>query len=111
MSSQVPSAFLVSAIGNPHRFRRDVEALGIRVTGSRFFRDHEAPTARQWFDCADAARSSSAEAILTTEKDAIRLTKSPDFPVLVARQTSRMLEDQEFAHLILNCIGASREAH
>ncbi len=105
------SAFLVAAIGNPERFRRDVVATGTLVAGARFFRDHRQISPREWFDCADAARAVSADAILTTEKDAIKLAHAPDFRVLVARQATHFTESQDFRNLILDSIGASVEAH
>ncbi len=105
------SAFLVAAIGNPARFCRDVKASGIRISGSRFYRDHRRISAREWFNISKAARESGAEAILTTEKDAIKLAHPLDFPIAVARQATRMLEAQDFQRLILNTIGAFIEAH
>jgi len=110
-SATIASGFLVAAVGNPERFRRDAAATGIRITGCRFYRDHRQVPTRDWFACADAARRTSADAILTTEKDAIKLIHAPEFPVFVARQATRVIEYQDFKTLILNSIGASLEAH
>jgi tetraacyldisaccharide 4'-kinase len=109
--STISSAFLVAAIGNPERFRRDVEACGIRVKGSRFFRDHLQLSVREWHSCADEARACAAEAILTTEKDVIKLSYPPNYPVFVALQWSRMFEDQEFRSLIKKAVDATIESH
>ncbi len=108
---EIASAYLVAAVGNPERFRRDVAAAGIRIGGWRFFRDHREISTRDWFACADEARAVSADAILTTEKDAVKLVHVPDFPVFVARQATRVIESQDFKNLLLNSIGASIEAH
>ena len=109
--SVISSAFLVTAIGNPGRFRRDVEAYGIKVKGSRLFRDHLQLSAREWHSCAEEARASAAEAILTTEKDVIKLTYPPNYPVHIALQRIRMLEDQEFRTLIKKAVDATIESH
>ncbi len=107
---EISSAFLVAAVGNPERFARDA-AECIRITGRKFFRDHRQISTREWFECADAARDTSADAILTTEKDAIKLVHAPDFPIYVARQITRVEECQALKSLILNAIGATLEAH
>jgi tetraacyldisaccharide 4'-kinase len=70
-----PSAavFAVAGIARPHRFFDDARAAGLRVVGTLAFRDHHQ------FDGADvarmvsAARAGGADAIITTEKDAMRL--------------------------------------
>src|SRR5262249_3227851 len=82
------SAFLVAAVGNPERFRGDIEALGVRIAGSRFFRDHQPLTPGALLECAKEARSSRAEALITTEKDAVKLPRPPDFPLLVSIQST-----------------------
>ena len=109
--SHITSGFLVAAIGNPKRFRRDVEACGIQVKGCRFFRDHLQLPAREWHSCADEARACNAEAILTTEKDAIKIAYPPNYPVYVALQRVRMFEDQDFRNLIGKAIGTTIESH
>ena len=72
----VPSdsrVFAVAGVARPDRFFSDVESAGWRLVGSTAFRDHyrfrQADIAR----IAQAARSSAAAIVLTTEKDAVRL--------------------------------------
>lgn len=87
--------FLVAAIGNPDRFRRDVETLGMAINGSRFIRDHSSPTAADWESFAARARSLGARSLVITEKDAVKIRTVPDFPVLVAVQSIRVREQEE----------------
>jgi tetraacyldisaccharide 4'-kinase len=99
--------FLTAAIGNPMRFRRDVEALGIRVTGSLFYRDHHALTRRDWQECIRRARLTGAEGILITEKDAVKTVSPPDFPLLVAVQSTQIDRREEFEQMLTDRIQAS----
>ncbi len=100
--SQAPprSVFAVAALGNPVRFARDVGNLGIEVAGRRFFRDHYSLQSRDWSRCAQAARIAGIEALVTTEKDAIKIASHPDIPVFVAIQATRMLEEERFVSLL-----------
>ncbi|MGE0702818.1 MAG: tetraacyldisaccharide 4'-kinase [Vicinamibacterales bacterium] len=65
--------FAAAAVARPDRFFADLAAAGWNVTGAMAFRDHH------WFDAADiakiesAASAANAEAIVTTDKDAVRL--------------------------------------
>jgi tetraacyldisaccharide 4'-kinase len=92
----IEPVFLVSAIADPGRFRGDVEALDIRVCGERTFRDHYRLTDPDWRRCVEAARRTGAEALLTTEKDAVKLKRPLDFPVLVAVQDTVVSEPAAF---------------
>ena len=65
--------FAVAAIARPDRFFEDVATAGWSVAGTQAFRDHH------WFSREDVARidraalAAGAAAILTTDKDAVRL--------------------------------------
>ncbi len=96
--------FLVAAVGNPLRFRRDVERLRLEVRGCRFFRDHHTLSPDDWKSCWVEARSRGAKCILTTEKDVIRLDHKPDFPLFVAVQSTHIVEAELFENLIRSCI-------
>ncbi len=105
MSSAPGSApsnvFLVAAIGNPSRFRRDVTALGLDICGSRFYRDHFAPDSRAWRSCWEEARAAGARCLLTTEKDAVKISMDPGVPLMVAVQSTRISEGDAFREMIL----------
>jgi len=101
-------AFLVAAIGNPDRFRRDVRALGIDIRGVRFFRDHFRMQARELLSCAAEARAMGARVLITTEKDAIKLASAIDFPLLVAVQSVRLFEQAELERMLRVMIEGDR---
>jgi tetraacyldisaccharide 4'-kinase len=101
---RVRSAFLVAALGNPSRFRKDVENLGIRIAGSRFYRDHRKLEPPDWETCMRAARGAEAEAVIITEKDAIKIESRPGFPIRVAVQVTRMRNEEAYADLLRRCI-------
>lgn len=94
------SAFLAAAIGNPGRFRRDVEQSGIEVKGARFFRDHHPLSLSEWIQCAREARDVNASFVLTTEKDAIKTSLTPDFPLFVAQQSTSIVEADRFEAIL-----------
>jgi len=98
--ADIPPVFLVAAIGNPERFRRDVLSCGIGIKGARFYRDHFSLRPHDWSFCAEEARTCGAGALLTTEKDAIKLARVLDFPLLVAVQATRLAEQVELERII-----------
>jgi tetraacyldisaccharide 4'-kinase len=99
-SRDTTAAFLVAAIGNPERFRRDVQVLGIEIKGARFFRDHSRLRPGDWLSCTREARASGAGALITTEKDAIKLSDALDLPLLVAVQSTRLAEQSELEQML-----------
>jgi tetraacyldisaccharide 4'-kinase len=98
------SVFLAAAIGNPGRFCRDVERLGIEVKGTRFFRDHHSISLNEWLQCARKARELKASFVLTTEKDAIKISFGVDFPLLVAHQSTLISEGNEFEEILKSVV-------
>lgn len=75
--------FLLCGIARPDAFRRLVERMGARVLGDRRHADHhwfsEGDLARTW----EAARRAGADAVVTTEKDRVRIDRAPADPPLV----------------------------
>jgi len=65
--------FLLAGIARPEAFRRVVEALGARLVGHAWARDHALFSARE---LRRAARS-RADVLLCTEKDAVRALSGP----------------------------------
>lgn len=90
--------YAFSALGNPQAFPAALAALGADVLHHRPFRDHH------WYDEADldavarAARDADAQAIVTTEKDAVKIrgfpTDSPPLVVLAVELTMGQGEGQ-----------------
>ncbi len=98
------SAYLVAALGNPRRFEQDVRRLGIDVRGAKFFPDHYWPAPGDWRACAEDARSKHAEAIITTEKDAVKILQPPDFPVMVSIQSTCLSDARAFEAMLLRYV-------
>jgi tetraacyldisaccharide 4'-kinase len=111
LESQPPrSAFLVAALGNPDRFKKDVASLGIPVKGARFYADHYCLTAQDWRRCLKEARQSGSEAVVITEKDAIKVDAPPDFPLLVAIQATEVSDANDFERMMAGCL-SGRQYH
>jgi len=66
--------FGVAGIGRPERFFDSLESAGWRVVGKMAFRDHHPFTVRDISRVSAAVRSTGATIVMTTEKDAVRLT-------------------------------------
>jgi len=97
------SAYLVAALGNPERFERDIRDLGIEIRGTKFFSDHYWLKPDDWATCIGEARDRDAGAIIITEKDAIKLSHPPDFPLLVSVQSTEVSDTNEFEQILKNC--------
>jgi tetraacyldisaccharide 4'-kinase len=67
-------AWLVSGIGNGQSFRRSAEVSGIDVVGERVFQDHYRYQAGDVSRIRTEALSAGADLVLTTEKDAGKLS-------------------------------------
>ena len=65
---------LFSGIANPHSFRNSIVNLGGVIKGELIFPDHHWYTARDIEKVRNEAKRLSADAVITTEKDAVRLT-------------------------------------
>lgn len=107
---QPRSAFLVAALGNPGRFEQDVRQYGIEVAGTKLFRDHHWPTPGDWSDCVHRARRLNAECMITTEKDAVKISQPPDFPLFIATQSTVIFRAGDFHEILTRCVeGRLRE--
>jgi tetraacyldisaccharide 4'-kinase len=71
--TQGPPVFAMAGIARPERFFDDLRRAGWTVAGTRTFRDHHRFDASDVAALGAAARACGAEAIVTTEKDAVRL--------------------------------------
>ncbi len=73
-----------SGIADPASFVKMIKELGAEVAGQLNFPDHYQYTAADLGELADTAKELGAEALITTEKDAVRITDFdlPDIPVL-----------------------------
>jgi len=97
----------VAGIARPERFVDTLRELGFVVARQITFRDHH------WFSAADlqrmheAVRETGAEAIVTTEKDAVRLdpVNHPAVPLLFLPVNVRVEPADIFASWLLGRIG------
>ncbi len=73
-----------SGIANPDKFFLSLQSLGAELVHSLALKDHEplSPELRQRF--IQESRDQGAELIITTEKDAVKLEKSPNFDIIMA---------------------------
>jgi tetraacyldisaccharide 4'-kinase len=101
ISAKLPhSAYLVTAIGNPERFKNDIQRMGIEVRGAKYFRDHYRFQEKDWLDCSIDAKKCCAETFVVTEKDAVKLEKPLAFPLRVAMQSTEIQDIRAFRQLL-----------
>jgi tetraacyldisaccharide 4'-kinase len=67
-------AFAFCGIGNPESFFEQLRRSGFRVTGSETFRDHHIYTLSDIANIEKRAHQNGAEMLLTTAKDAVKLS-------------------------------------
>ena len=70
---QGEKAFVISGVGNPAAVRATIEQCGATVVGERAWPDHHAWTASDLAVADEAARMAGADAIVTTQKDWVKL--------------------------------------
>ncbi|MBM4147998.1 MAG: tetraacyldisaccharide 4'-kinase [Lentisphaerae bacterium] len=96
--------FVVSGIADPRGFEREVGRRCGQVIEKRRFADHHRFSQQEILNIVNDAASSGADAIITTEKDAVRFPKLErcDVPVFFLRVDIEILSGSEdFRH----CIG------
>jgi tetraacyldisaccharide-1-P 4'-kinase len=79
--------------------------MEIEVRGTSFFPDHYRLGQKDWDACTNEARAKAADAILTTEKDAVKISRPPDFPLLVSVQSTGIAESTAFERILKKCLG------
>ena len=65
--------FAFCGLASPDHFLRQLESLGAKVVGHRSFGDHHAYLPQDVSSLRDQARAANAQALITTEKDWIKL--------------------------------------
>ena len=76
----------VSAIGNPTSFEQTLAQIGATIVESLRYPDHHNYTARDMISIIDQARRQDVEAIVITEKDAVKVPQ----PAVLAEQDDMM---------------------
>ena len=97
---------LMCGIGNPHAFADDVLQIGINIVAEHFYSDHHPFTQRDLDEVTRAAREVGADAIITTEKDAVRLEglKHSDIPVYAAQLEIESEDEVRLKSLLLRTV-------
>jgi tetraacyldisaccharide 4'-kinase len=87
----------VSGIGNSDSFRRSAASLGIEVSGETVFRDHHYYGALDIRQIRARAQAAGADIVLTTEKDACKLSSflEPDDPWWALRLRAEAVRGEE----------------
>ena len=100
--------FVLAAIARPERLVRDVEAHGTRVVGRALFRDHHRFTGEETAAAIAATRAAGADAVVTTEKDAVRLDWPADAVPLIVHRIEASIEDEgRLRALLLRAAGVA----
>lgn len=90
--------FAVCAVGNPESFRATLAESGAAAAGFAAFRDHHAYSTADVRRVEESARRAGATALLTTEKDEVKLAGRTDLPLFAARVEAEIFEAGFFAH-------------
>ncbi len=85
MLSSGARVVVACGIANPRRFVEDVTAAGYVVAGEVLFGDHHAFSVRDIARIASAVIETGAEAVLTTDKDAVRFEDAGACPFALYR--------------------------
>lgn len=94
---------VLCGIGNPRVFAEDILQIGINIVSENFFGDHH-PFSQEDLDrVTRAAREAGADAIITTEKDAVRLEglTHGEAPIYAARLEMESDDEVRLKSLLL----------
>jgi len=97
---------LACGIANPHAFADDILQVGINIVAENFFPDHHAFTQSDLNEITRAAGDAGADAIVITEKDAVRLEglRPGKIPIYAARQQLRGDDEIRLKSLLLRVV-------
>ena len=98
-------------IGNPHAFSEDILQSGINIVSENLFADHRAFTQEDVDRINRASSEAGADAILTTEKDAIRLAglRFGDIPVYAAQLEIQSDDEVRLKSLLLRTVSTRQK--
>ena len=90
----------VSGIAVPSGFENELRRWGAEITFCKRYSDHHRYTQQEIIEVINASLESGAEAVLTTEKDAVRfpLIERRDLPVYFLRVEIEMISGAEAFH-------------
>jgi tetraacyldisaccharide 4'-kinase len=104
------NAAVMCGIGNPRAFADDILQFGMNIVSENFFPDHHAFTQEDMERVIQAAREAGADAIVTTEKDAVRMErlKHGDVPVYAAQLEIQSEDEVRLKSLLLRTLIKNR---
>jgi len=102
---------IACGIGNPNAFSEDVLRAGINIVSESFFADHHPFTQQDLDQITRAAEDAGAEAILTTEKDAVRLQglRLGGIPIYAAQLELQSDDEIRLKSLLLRTVSKSKK--
>jgi tetraacyldisaccharide 4'-kinase len=97
------NAALLCGIGNPQAFSQDVLQTGMGITSEHFFDDHHPYTQGELDRVIESAQREGADAIVTTEKDAVRLEglRGGEVPLYAAQMEIQSEDEVRLKSLLL----------
>ncbi len=97
---------VVCGIGNPRAFSDDLLQAGLGIVSEHFFVDHHPFTQKEIDRVIALARASGADALVITEKDAVRLESLShgDMPVYAARLEIQSEDEVRLKSLLLRAL-------
>jgi len=102
---------LACGIGNPKAFAEDILQIGINIVSEEFFGDHHAFRQEDLDRITRRAQEAGADAIVTTEKDAVRLEglTHGDVPIYAAQLEIQSDDEVRLKSLLLRTVSLSRK--
>jgi tetraacyldisaccharide 4'-kinase len=88
--------FAFAGLADNEQFFESLRAAGLNVTGTRSFGDHHPYIAAEVEEIKRAAADAGAEAIVTTEKDAVKI----DDPAIIAIAADLIIAPQEMERIL-----------
>jgi tetraacyldisaccharide 4'-kinase len=100
------NAALMCGIGNPQAFSEDILQTGMGITSEHFFSDHHPYTQQELDGVIASAQREGADAVVTTEKDAVRLEslRQSEMPVYAAQMEIRSEDEVRLKSLLLRAM-------
>jgi tetraacyldisaccharide 4'-kinase len=97
------SFFAFCGLGNPSNFFRQLEMKGLKLAGRKTFPDHHFYDSEDLAEIEKKARSSNAECLITTVKDAVRLADMKiSIPCYIAEIETVIADPEGFRELIFS---------
>jgi tetraacyldisaccharide 4'-kinase len=97
---------VMCGIGNPQAFSEDLLQIGLGIVAENFFKDHYAYRQEDLDAVVQMARDVGADAIITTEKDAVKLEglHHADMPIYAAQLEIQGEDEVRFKSLLLRAL-------